>query len=204
MQYGNGPLNKYEYAVTAAVSLAYLLLRQHDAVGCIAFDEGIRARTPVRSTQVHLSSIIQTMEANPPRAKTDPGGVLRMIAEENFRRGLVVVVSDLLGDVTATLRGLRLLKQRGHDVLVLHILDDDELDFPFEGPSQFEGLEQSVSINCNPRALREGYLAAVNEFVSTLRHGCARDAVDYEMIRTSQPMDAALAAFLSRRLAARH
>lgn len=203
MQYGSGPLNKYEYAATAAVSLAYLLLRQHDAVGAIAFDEGIRARTPVRSTQVHLSSIVQTLDASRPREKTDPGGVLRMIAEESHRRGLIVVVSDLLGDVRSTLRGLRLLRQRGHDVLVLHVLDDDELDFPFDGPTRFEGLELPQHLACNPRALREGYLAAVNRFVADLRHGCARDAVDYELIRTSAPLDAALAAFLSRRLGTR-
>ncbi|RIK83602.1 MAG: DUF58 domain-containing protein [Planctomycetota bacterium] len=203
MQYGRGPLNKYEYAATAAASLAYLLLRQHDAVGCIAFDEQVRARTPLRSTQAHLSSIVQTLDANPPRAKTDPGGVFRSIAEENFRRGLVIVLSDLLGDVPSTLRGLRLLRQRGHDVLVLHIMDDDELDFPFDGPTRFEGLELANHMNCNPRALREGYLAALERFVSGLRHGAARDGIDYELIRTSQPMDAALAAFLSRRLAVR-
>ncbi len=203
MEYGRGPLNKYEYAATAAVSLAYLLLRQHDAVACLSFDEKIRARTPMRSTQVHLSSIVQALDANRPQAKTDPGNVLRLIAEENYRRGLIVVVSDLLGDVASTLRGLRLLRQRGHDVLVLHIMDDDELDFPFDGPTRFEGLELPAHLNCNPRALREGYLAAVETFLSSLRHGCARDAVDYELIRTSQPLDAALAAFLSRRLAAR-
>jgi uncharacterized protein (DUF58 family) len=203
MQYGRGPLNKYEYAATAAASLAYLLLKQHDAVGCIAFDQAIRSRTPVRSTQVHLSLIVQTLEASPPREKTDPGGVLRTIAEENFRRGLVAVFSDLLGDVPSTLRGLRLLRQRGHDVLVLHILDDDELDFPFDGPTRFDGLELADHISCNPRALREGYLEAVERFVSALRHGCARDAVDYSLIRTSEPLDAALAAFLSRRAAAR-
>lgn len=203
MEYGSGPLNKYEYAATAAVSLAYLLLRQHDAVACLAFDEKIRARTPMRSTQVHLASIVQALDANRPQAKTDPGNVLRLIAEENYRRGLIVVVSDLLGDPASTLRGLRLLRQRGHDVLVLHVMDDDELDFPFDGPTRFEGLELPAHLNCNPRALREGYLEAVEKFVSTLRHGCARDAVDYELIRTSQPLDAALAAFLSRRLAAR-
>jgi len=203
MRYGSGPLNKYEYAATAAVSLAYLLLRQHDSVGAIAFDEDVRARTPMRSTQAHLSSIVQTLDANAPRNKTDPGGVLRAIAEASSRRGLMIVFSDLLGDVSSTLRGLRLLRQRGHDVLVLHILDDDELDFPFDGPTRFEGLELPAHLNCNPRALREGYLAAVNKFVSALRHGCARDAVDYTLIRTSQPLDAALAAFLSRRLAKR-
>ncbi|MCA9233861.1 MAG: DUF58 domain-containing protein [Planctomycetales bacterium] len=202
MRYGSGPLNKYEYACTAAASLAYLLLRQHDGVSCYAFDEGIRARTSMRSTETHLAAIIQSLDANPPREKTDAGAVLRIIAEANPRRGLMIVVSDLLGDVASTLRGLRLLRQRGHDVVVLHVMDDDEIDFPFEGPTRFEGLEIADALNCNPRALREGYLAALERFLETLRHGCARDAVDYTLIRTSAPLDAALAALLSRRLAA--
>jgi uncharacterized protein (DUF58 family) len=204
MRYGSGPLNKYEYAATAAASLAYLLLRQHDTVACLAFDDRIRARTPLRSGMAHLTSIVHTLENNPPEQKTDAGRVLREIAEASGRRGMMIVVSDLLGDVDATLRGLRLLRQRGHDVLVLHIMDDDELDFPFDGPTRFEGLELPQHLNCNPRALREGYLAAVERFLAALRHGCARDAVDYALIRTSEPLDAALAKFLSYRLAARH
>jgi uncharacterized protein (DUF58 family) len=203
MRYGSGPLNKYEYAATAAVSLAYLLLRQHDAVACFAFDEGVRARTPLRSTKSHLTSIVQTLDANAPRNKTNAGGVLREIAKASPRRGMMVLFSDLLGDVDSTLRGVRMLRQRGHDVLVLHIMDDDELDFPFDGPTRFEGLELPDHLNCNPRALREGYLEAVERFLAALRHGCAREAVDYALLRTSQPLDAALAAFLSRRLATR-
>ncbi len=203
MRYGSGPLNKYEYAATAAASLAYLLLRQHDAVACLAFDEGIRSRTPLRSGLKHLTAVVHRLDANPPRDKTDVGAVLGEMAEASPRRGMMVVFSDLLGDVESTLRGLRLLRQRGHDVLVLHVLDDDEIDFPFEGPTRFEGLELPDHLNCNPRALREGYLEAVNRFLGALRHGCARDGVDYALIRTSQPLDAALAQFLSRRLAAR-
>lgn len=203
MRYGSGALNKYEYAATAAASLAYLLLRQHDLVACLAFDEKIRARTPLRNTQSHLTSIVKTLDANDPRDKTDAGAVLRELAEASPRRGMMVVVSDLFGDVDSTLRGLRLLRQRGHDVLVLHVMDDDELDFPFDGPTRFEGLELPEHLTCNPRALREGYLVAVERFLAALRHGCARDAVDYALIRTSQPLDAALAAFLSRRLATR-
>ena len=90
--------------------------------------------------------------------------MLTEIAEASPRRGMMVVFSDLLGDVASTLRGLRLLRQRGHDVLVLHIMDDDELDFPFDGPTRFEGLELPDHLNCNPRALREGYLEAVERF----------------------------------------
>jgi len=203
MQYGNGPLNKYEYAATVATSLAYLLLKQHDTVSCIAFDESIRTRTPMRSTQKHLKSIVTALDASIPQNKTDAGAILREVAEVIPRRGMVTVVSDLLGDVESTLRGLRLLRQRGHDVLVLHVMDDDELDFPFEGPTRFEGLELPQHLTCNPRALREGYLQSLEQFLTTLRRGCARDAIDYKLIRTSEPLDAALAAFLCRRGAAK-
>ena len=105
-----------------------------------------------------------------------------------------------LADPEGTIRGLRLLRQRGHDVLVLHVMDDDELDFPFSGPTRFEGLESLDYLNCNPRALRDGYLEAVNRFLDEIRLSCARNTIDYALIRTSQPMDAALATFLSNRL----
>ncbi len=201
MQYGNGPLNKYEYAATVATSLAYLLLKQHDTVSCLTFDEKIRARTPLRSRQNHLTSIVKILDSCEPQDKTDAGVILREVVETSPRRGMMVLVSDLLGDVESTLRGLRLLRQRGHDVLVLHIMDDDELDFPFEGPTKFEGLELPTHMKCNPRALREGYLASLQQFLTNLRRGCARDAVDYALIRTSDPLDAALAAFLCHRVA---
>ena len=202
MQYGSGPLNKYEYAATVAASLAYLLLKQHDSVASLAFDDTIRARTPMRNTRTALKSIVSCLDASEPQNKTDAGTILREIAEVSPRRGMMVVISDLLTDVQSTLRGLRLLRQRGHDVLVLHVLDDDELDFPFEGPTRFEGLEIQQHLACNPKALRDGYLSALDQFLTTLRRGCARDAIDYALIRTSDPLDAALAAFLCRRVAA--
>ena len=108
----------------------------------------------------------------------------------------------MLGDVESSLRGLRLLRQRGHDVMLLHVMDDDELDFPFEGPTRFEGLELPEHLTCNPRALREGYMEALERFLTSLRRGCAKDGIDYALIRTSDPLDAALAAFLCRRVAA--
>lgn len=202
MQYGSGPLNKYEYAATVAASLAYLLLKQKDSVACAAFDESIRARTPFRSTQQHLSAIVQTLDASTPKSKTELGGILRDVAQASPPRGMIVLVSDMLTDVPAALRGLRMLRQRGHDVLVLHIMDDDELDFPFEGPTRFEGLESLDALNCNPKALREGYLGALGQYLEDLRHGCARNAVEYQLVRTSESLDAALARFISRRMTA--
>ena len=152
MAYGNGPLNKYEYACTLAGSLAYLILKQQDAVGCVAFDEHVRHRVPPRSRWNHLDSVVETLHVSRPEHKTDLFPILRSIAEGVPRRGMMVLVSDLLADPEGTLRGLKLLRQRGHEVLVFHVMDDDELEFPFTGSIRFEGLETLDHLNCNPRA----------------------------------------------------
>jgi uncharacterized protein (DUF58 family) len=203
MRYGAGPMTKYDYACTIAASLAYLLLRQRDAVGCAAFDDAVRMTVPLRTKQNHLDSIIQALEINSPRNKTDLYQVLRHVVESTPRRGLIVLASDLLVEREGLFRGLRLLRSRGHDVLVFHVLDDDELDFPFNGPTRFEDLESPVALRCNPRALREGYLSALHAYLDQVRHGCSGRNVDYVLLRTRQPLDAALAAFLCHRLGKR-
>ena len=203
MAYGRGPLNKYEYACTAAASIAHLVLAQQDAVGCISFDEKVRRSTPVRTKRTHLLSVIEALNVSEPRDKTDMYAIMRQVAEEHPRRGVTVVISDLLTDPARLMKGLKLLRQRGHDVLVIQILDDDELDFPFSGPMRFEGLESPDFLNCDPRALREGYLEELRKFLDEIRRKCAQNTIDYTLIRTSQPLDAALATFLSRRLGTR-
>lgn len=200
MEYGDGPLNKYEYACTLAGSLAYLILKQQDAVGCVTFDDRVRVRIPPRSRWNQLESVIEAFHVSRPASKTDLHAILRGVAEGAPRRGMMVLVSDLLTDPDRTMKGLKLLRQKGHDVLVFHVMDDDELDFPFHGPIRFEGLETPEHLNCNPRALREGYLQAMEAHLERLRRGCAGNTVDYALIRTRQPLDAALAAYLSTRL----
>lgn len=204
MRYGAGAMNKYEYASTIAVSLAYLLLRQQDAVGCVTFDDAVRMTVPLRTKHNHLDSLIQALELNSPRSKTDLGMVLRNVAESYPRRGLMVLISDLLADREGLFRGLRLLRSRGHDVMVFHVLDDDELDFPFNGATRFEGLELSEQLRCNPRALRDGYLEAMHGYLDEVRRACSQNNVDYALLRTSEPLDAALAAYLSNRLGMHH
>lgn len=201
MAYGKGPLNKYEYGCTLACSLAYLILRQQDGVGCVTFDERIRVTVPIRTKHNHIFSIVDSLAVQEPREKTDMSAILRQVAESAPRRGLMVLVSDLLADRDGLFRGLRLLRQRGHDVLIFHIMDDEELDFPFNGPMRFEGLESPEFLNCNPRALRDGYLDALQQFLDDVRREAARNTCDYALIRTSDPLDAALATFLSKRMA---
>jgi uncharacterized protein (DUF58 family) len=199
MRYGSGPMDKYEYGCTIAASLAYLLLRQQDAVGCVAFDQSIRVKVPQRTKRSHLNAIVQALATSAPEEKTELQSILRGVAESYPRRGLLILISDLLVERVGLFKGLRLLRQHGHDVLVFHVLDDEELDFSFNGPTRFEGLELPQHLACNPRALREGYLEALGVYLEEVRRGCAQDGVDYALLRTSQPLDAALAAFLSHR-----
>ena len=200
MQYGSGPMNKYEIACTVASSLAYLILHQQDAVGCVTFDEKIRSTVPTRTKRTHLNSIIEALNVQQPADKTDMSTLLRQVAETYPRRGMMVLISDLLTDREPLFKGLKLLRQRGHDVLVLHIMDDDELDFPFSGPTRFEGLEAEDALNCNPRALRAGYMEALQEFLDDVRRTSAQSGIDYKLIRCSDPLDAALASFISARM----
>ena len=192
-------LSKYDTAATLAASLAWLALSHGDAVGCLVFDDDIRAAVPARTRGSQLTAVCDVLEsARSPRAgRFLP--VFRGLAESLPRRGMVVLLSDLLGDREETFRGLRMLAARGHDLAVLHVLDDDELDFPFEGPTRFEGLELPAGIACNPRALREGYLAALGDFLADVRRRAAEGRCDYELVRTGQPLDAALVRFLARR-----
>lgn len=204
MQYGSGPLTKYEYGCTVAASLAYMLLRQQDAVGCVSFDEHIRSTIPTRSKRNHLDAIVKALMVEVPRDKTDLYKIFRQVAEEYPRRGMMILISDLLSDRQELVRGLKLLRKRGHDVMVFHVMDDDELDFPFKGSTRFEGLEGSETIRCNPRSLRDGYLSALQEFLAEIRRGCSNNICDYDLIRTSQPLSAVLAAYLSNRLGMHH
>lgn len=204
MQYGSGPLNKYEYGCTIAASLAYLLLRQQDAVGCVAFDDEARNVVPQRTRRNHLDSILRALDVSAPKGKTDVYPILHKVAETYPARGMMILVSDLFLPREPLFRGLQLLRKRGHDVMVFHVMDDDEIDFPFDGVTRFEGLEGDGELSCNPRALRRGYLAAMGEYLEEVRRGCVRHGVDYALLRTSQPLDAVLAAYLSNRLGMHH
>ncbi len=199
MNYASGPLGKYDYAATLAASLAWLALSHGDAVGCCVFDDKVRASVPPRTKRSHLASVVEVLET--PRAGRSTAflPVLRSLAETLPRRGMVMVISDLLGDRDGVFQGMQLLRKRGHDLVLLHVMDDDELDFPFEGPTRFEGLELPDSVACNPRSLRAGYLAAVEAFLADVRTRAAAVRCDYSLVRTGEPVDAALVKFLSRR-----
>jgi uncharacterized protein (DUF58 family) len=200
MHYGRGPLNKYAYGCTIGACLAYLLLRQQDAVGCITFDSDVRVTVPARSQNTHIDAIVKAMHVSRPREKTDILGIMRRITETVRSRGLIVIVSDFLTDREPLLKGLEMLRQRKHDILAFHVLDDDEMNFPFTGTTRFEGMEELPNLLCDPRALREGYLEALEEYMVEVRRGCTRLGIDYHLVRTGDYLDAVLSKFLHNRM----
>jgi len=203
MHYGRGDLNKYEYACTAAACLSYLLMRQQDSAGLIAFDSDIRQTLPARASQSHLDAITKTLHVSKPKEKTDIAKILRRVAEATPQRGMVVIFSDFLVDREPLIKGLEMLRHRRQDVMVFHILDDDEVAFPFSGTTRFEGLEELPHLLCDPRALRDGYLEALEEYLVEVRRGCSKLGIDYTLVKTSDYLDAVLSKFLHQRMAVR-
>jgi len=201
MHYGNGALNKYEYGCTVAACLAYLLLRQQDACGCMTFDEEIRQVIPARSHHNHIDAIVRAMHVSKPRDKTDIEKVLTRVAESAPSRGLIVIISDLLAPREPLFRGLEMLRHNRHDVMVFHVMDHEELNFPFTGTTRFEGMEDLDQVLCDPRALREGYMEALEEYLTEVRRGCARKGIDYMLVHTEEYLDAVLSKFLHQRMA---
>ena len=147
-----------------------------------------------------MNSILAALDIQKPAQKTDVFDVLKHVAEEQTRKGLVVVVSDLFAPREGLFKGLNLLRFRGHDVLLFHVLDDQEIDFEYTGTTKFEGLEDSGQLVCDPRSLREGYQAAMTAYLAELRRFCSHSSIDYQTIRTSEHLDAVLAHYLNHRV----
>ncbi|HIA19618.1 MAG TPA: DUF58 domain-containing protein [Planctomycetaceae bacterium] len=201
MQYcGPGEaLSKLEYAQCLAASLAWLILRQQDAVSLVTFDEKIQTFVPPASHPAHLQQLVEVMETAPSQAKTSIGPVFHELAERFSKRGVVVVLSDLFDDPSGVVAGLKHFRHRQHDVIVFHLLDPAELDFPFEQPTRFQGLEQLPEVLTDARALRRAYLREFESYLKQVTQQCRAAGLDYQQIRTDAPMDTTLFNYLTKR-----
>ena len=199
MNYGSGKISKLEYAKFLAASLAYLVLKQRDSVGLSVFDSKVRAYLPPRSTMGLLLQMDQLLKDAKPTPKTAIAKQLHDIALMMKRRSFVIVLSDFLSDVDDVLAGLEHLRFAGHNVMVLHTLDPHELEFPFEGTWQFDGLEGEEPLITQPERIKEDYLANLNEYLTAFRDGCMASQVDYALVDTSRPLDVFLNEFFPQR-----
>lgn len=200
MKYGSGSVSKFDYACQAAAALAYLIVNQSDSIGMATFDAQVRQFLRPSSQPSHLKEVLRLLARGPGGEKTNLGATLNELAERIQRRGLVLLFSDLFDEPAEILAGLRHLRYQRHDVVVFHVLDEAELDFPFQDATLFRGLEQLPDLLTDPRSLRESYMEELGQFLEELKRGCRTQDIDYVPLRTNADVGTALSAYLAKRL----
>ena len=199
MAYGSRGISKFEYAACLAASLGYLMNRQRDGVGLIAFSDHIVDALPSSTRAGHLRQLLVALERLTVGSRTDVAKPLHDVAESLTKRGMVVLISDLLDDPDSVIRGLKHFQYRGSDVLVFHVLDPDEVEFPFERATTFEDLESGDEVTALPGVVREHYLRRMNGMIDRYRRELGAAGIDYQRLDTNQPLEMALLAYLSTR-----
>ncbi len=199
MNFGDGAMTKWEYAATLAASLGHLLLRQSDAVGLILSRESDDPFIPAKALRRYLTTLLATLEAERPDGGTGLARSLAQLAEGMHRRGMVAIFSDLLEDPESVRRALRLIRLKGNDVIVFHILDAVEINFPFEGLARVEDVETNRNMTVECEVVRDPYLRLLREFLETTQEHCRREGIHYVLLSTAEPLDRALVRFLAWR-----
>lgn len=193
-----GGLTKFDYARHLAALLTYLLVRQQDGVGFVAYDKAVRTFMPAKAQPAQVRQVLEEVDRLTCAGETDSAATLHEVAERIPRRGVVFVISDLFGDVEETLKALHHLRFRHHEVVVLHVMDDAELNFPFAELLQFQDHETGEILNVDAQALRHEYLSRVEEYLARLKRGCGEMHITHELVNTKVPYDRALTDILVR------
>ena len=196
---GTAPMSKLEYGSVLAASLAFLMNRQRDATGLLTFDERIVFRMPAGARPGHLHALLIALDRLQPGRRSDVGRPLHQLAEALTKRGLVVLISDMLDDPEPAIKGLKHLKFRGTDVVVFQVLDPNELTFPFRGASRFRDVETGAEITAEPSSIRGAYLRELANLTLRYDRELRGAGIDYVQLDTSQPLDFALLAYLAAR-----
>jgi len=200
MTYRSGDnISKLEYGSYLVASLAYLLTQQQDSVGLILFNRDIQREIEPGSSPAHLRQVFHALETAETAPHTKVGDVMNKMAGRMKSRGLGVIISDLFDDPSEIMLGLHHFWHRKHDTVLFHMLDPEEVRFDMEGTHVFLDLEGSDRFTCDPRDLREAYLAEINAHIEEIRTGCRKNGIDYVQVLTSEPLDVALSSYLSLR-----
>jgi uncharacterized protein (DUF58 family) len=199
MSFTSGSLDKLGYGSYLAAALACLMIRQNDSVGLALFDKVIRRYIPPRSTPVHFRRIVDELSNRQSGDDTDVGSVLHELAERIRRRGLIILISDLIDDAGQIIAGLQHFRHRHHEVIVFHVLDNAELTFPYERMTRFKDIEGTAKLVANPKELRDRYLERIREFTTRMRAECFERNISYNLACTQTPYADFLAAFLDKR-----
>jgi uncharacterized protein (DUF58 family) len=201
MDFGEGELNKFDYARVLAAVLAQLMVRQHDAPGLILFSDQARQAIPAQASRHHADEIFELLTHAQPQGRTAIGQDLFRLVETFSRRGLVVVISDFFTTGETAFELLRQLAGQGQEVLVFHLLAPEECELPYEGEYIFEDSETGDELPVHADAFREEYQKRLGDFCERIKQQCVQLEIDYERLRTDEPLDVALIAYLERRAA---
>ncbi len=199
MDFTTNSETRLDYGAYLSAALALLMLRQGDQVGLVMFDNGVQQFIPPRGNARHFGAIMEALETLKPGKDTNLPGVLHEMAERVRRRSLIIIISDFFDDVEEVLNGLQHFRHRRHEVIVLHLLDQAEIDFPFDRVTLFEGMERGEELVIDPRVMAQGYRWRFREFMDSLKTGCTEKNIEYERMMISEPFDRALSTYLSRR-----
>ena len=194
-----GGKTKADYAITVAASLAYFLSKQGDATGLLSFDSAIRDYMPARNRPGHLHQMMLTLDKPASGKETNVAAPLKRIAELVNKRGMMVLISDLLSPYETFADSLTQLRAVGHEVIVFQILDPAELDFAYQNSSQFEDLETGNMLYIDPEKIRADYLTGINAHLERIRQLCINNGITLQLLRTDQPLELALFHFLTNR-----
>ncbi|MDD5348967.1 MAG: DUF58 domain-containing protein [Chthoniobacteraceae bacterium] len=201
MGYRTGPegMTKLQYASRIAACLSYFMVRQRDAAGLMIFDTKIRTVLPPRMRQTHLKHIFAALETAEPGGETDISQPLHQLADGLKRKGLVILISDLLDEPEQVISALQHFRFQGHEVIVFQVMDNGELTFPFNTITEFTDLETGQKTLVSPEGMKPVYMEELRRFLAAYEKGCAGIHADYKLFDTSNPLEIALSEYLYRR-----
>ena len=195
----NGPMSKFRYGCIVAGAFTLVALRQQDAAGLTLFADRVHGQVPARVAPTQLDDILLALDTVTDEGRSDHRRALHQVAEAYRRRGLIVLISDLIGDIDGLLEGLDHLRFGGHEVLVVQVLDPYERDLDVDGPCRFVDRESGAEVRTTPAAIREDYQRAVTRWLDRLGSAFLDRGIDWLSVTTADPFDVALTGFIARR-----
>ncbi len=199
MKYTSKTVSKLDYASYLSAAHSYLMLNQRDGTGLILFDEKIQTFIPPRSTSSHLNTILKHLEKPKLGSDTEIGSVLHEMAERIKKRGLIILISDLMDDQESVLSGLKHFRHNKQEVILFHILDRKEVDFDFNARTRFKDMESGSLLTTEPWQIKSSYKKRIQLLQHEYKKQCRKQLIDYVPLFTDQSLDIALNSYLNKR-----
>ncbi len=199
MSFGSNNITKFDYSKSLAAALSYLMIKQQDAIGLTTFDDKIDVSIKPKSKISHLNLLLKTMHNSKIGGETNISNLLHIMAESIHKRGLVILISDLLDKEKNIIEGLRHFRYRGHEVIIFHIIDPKEQDLDYNQNINFIDIENNSAIMADSRIIRDKYNKAFNSFCEFYENECYQNKIDYIRITTDSSLDKALMQYLMKR-----